>query len=145
MREKTLLKALGRVLRRVAPDAYIIYPNEAPTRQNISDALCFEASISNASLERETETTTSGATTGAVVVAGALNVGIGAVDEAAQALVDAFAPLKENGEAWVSEADGGKWSRAYIERVERSESGIYNDQFKVTIFIHFTIYEEFAL
>ena len=144
MRDITILKGLYATLEALQPNVPIILPNEPIASEIASNELFFEIANTGRTWSRETEESTLSTTVCSIIINGRQNKGIGAVDKIADALLSYVAPLNpslRNGFTFIDETSGVV-SRAYVTEVSRSESGIHNGRFKVTVFVTLEIFEE---
>lgn len=142
MTDLVVLNGLSDALRASYPDTPIILPNEPIDAQIAANNVYFEIAVTGRTWTRETEESTLSTAVGSIIINGRQNTGVGEVDSIADALLAYFAPLNfslRNGFTWT---DGETIARAYVVESQRSESGIHNGRFKVTVFITFEIYEE---
>ena len=145
MRSNLILKELKKAVAVVSPRAVVILPNEPATEEINSSDLFFEISVSGQDYHVETEVSTSSSAIASIVIVGNRNVGAGRLDDIAEKFVKMFSPIDPMGRVFsrslfVDESD--KVSYLYIKNVERSEAGIYDGKYKLTIFISLEIYED---
>lgn len=142
MTDLVILNGLSDALRASYPNTHIILPNEPIDAQIAASDVFFDVAVTGRTWTRETEESTLSTAVGSIIINGRQNTGVGEVDSIADALLAYFAPLNfalRNGFTWT---DGETVARAYVAELQRSESGIHNGRFKVTVFITFEIYEE---
>lgn len=145
MRSNLILKELKKAVTVVSPRAVVILPNEPATDDANNSELFFEISVSGQDYHLETEVSTFSSAIASIVIIGKRNVGAGRLDDIAEKFVKMFSPIDPMGRnfsrsLYVDESD--KVSYLYIKHVERSEAGIYDGKYKLTIFISLEIYED---
>ena len=140
MTDRTILERLAAVARDLAPNAPIVFPNE-PTSANVESAPLFlEVFCSGREYYLDTEEGRTANVIGSIVLNGEQNAGAARLDDLAEKLTTALAPPF----GFSATQANGTIGRAYSARVERSESGLYNRRFKITVFITLDIYEDKA-
>ena len=138
MTDRSILAWLASVARCEAPDAPIAFPNEPTSASFESAPVALEVFCSGREYYRDTEDGTVANAIGSVVLNGDQNAGAARLDELAERLTRAFAPSA----GFSTRAETGTTARVYSTRVERSESGLYNRKYKITIFVTLDIYED---
>lgn len=145
MRSSLILNEIRKTINVVYPRAVVIMPNE-PLSEDSNDAeLFFEVAISGQDYSLETETSTSSSAIASVVIVGKRNTGCSKLDEIAETFIATFSPIGKSGVNFNRSLfvdDSENISYLYIKNVERSEAGIYDGKYKLTIFISLEIYED---
>lgn len=116
----------------------IVLPNELAPEDSIDADVFFEIFSGGTTPEIETENSDVGAIVGSIVLNGRTNVGVAYLDGIAENLLALFRANNPNRRKGF--VDGN--AKAYVVGVERSEGGIDNGRYKITIFITFDIYED---
>lgn len=138
MTDRAILEWLATVSRREAPEVPIVFPNEPTGAKFESAPVALEVFCSGREYYRDTEDGTVSKAIGSVVLNGDQNAGAAELDDLAERLTRAFAPSA----GFSTRAETGVTGRVYSTRVERSESGLYNRRYKITIFVTLDIYED---
>ncbi len=145
MRSNLILKELKKAVEVISPHAVVILPNE-PVAEDANNAeLYFEISVSGQDYHLETEASTFSSALASIVIVGKRNTGAGRLDDLAEHFVQMFSPIDPVGRnfsrsLYVEESE--KVTYVYVKNVERSEAGIYDGRYKLTIFISLDVYED---
>ena len=121
----------------------ILYPNEYVPIEVADKELYFEVFCGDLAPQYETENSTTSNVVGTIVINGKTNVGNSLLDAVSEALIYNFLPtnpLRKIGFSTRNSYDNNI-SNVYVSSVERTETGIDDGRYKVSIFITFDIYE----
>lgn len=126
------------------PEKVVYFPNEPIPTSAYEKGVFFEVFTGNVELITETEISCVSSVVGSIVINGKTNAGTSFLDAIAEALAYSFSasnPRRKKGFR-TKDFDGERYSKVYVSSVERSESGIDNGRYKITVFITFDIYED---
>lgn len=129
---------------RLPQEKKVYFPNEIIPDEAYDENVFFEVFTGDEAPVFDTEKTSVSAVVGSIVINGKQNVGVSLLDAVAEALIKPFlprTPLRKIGFKTLT-CDGEYFDDVYIVSVERSEGGIDNGRYKITIFLTFEIYED---
>lgn len=122
----------------------VFFPNETIPVDALDDSVFYEVFTGDETPLWDTERTSVSTVVGSIVINGKLNVGATLLDAIAEAMTKPFLPRNPRRKIGFKtlENDGDYSNGVYITYVERSEGGVDNGRYKITIFITFEIYED---
>lgn len=129
---------------RLPEQKQVYFPNETIPADANEQIVFFEVFTGGEAPFVDTENSNVSTCVGSIVINGKQNIGTSLSDAIAEALMNQF--LERNPSRNIgfttSHFDGENIDNVYIVNVERSEGGIDNGRYKITVFITFEIYEE---
>ena len=129
---------------RLPPIKKVYFPNEIIPEDAYEQNVFFEVFTGDEAPVWDTEKTSVSTVVGSIVINGKQSVGASLLDAIAEALIKPFlprTPFRKIGFTTPS-CDGENLDDVYVIGAERSEGGIDNGRYKITIFLTFEIYED---